>query len=139
MLNSHNNDNGIKKSIGLISKEKKTTLHTQHTFICALLCHCLPRLQHGTSRNFLTVYTCFIEEIHFFPLLLISTLVAISICHFLTATKTHLQWHAGLACLEIRSRNEEAINSTRNMIYSLKVFYFLLYRRRYFLFVSELI
>ena len=33
------------------------------------------------------------------------------------------------------------INSTRNMIYSLKVwfFYFLLYRRRYFLFVSELI
>ena len=27
-----------------------------------------------------------------------------------------------LACLEIRSRNEEAINSTRNMIYSLKFF-----------------
>ena len=44
-----------------------------------------------------------------------------------------------LACLEIRSRNEEVINSTRNRIYSLKVFYFLLYRRRYFLFVSELI
>ena len=44
-----------------------------------------------------------------------------------------------LACLEIRSRNEEAINSTRNMIYSLKVFYLLLYRRRYLLFVSELI
>ena len=44
-----------------------------------------------------------------------------------------------LACLEVRSRNEEAINSTRNRIYSLKVFYFLLYRRRYFLFVSELI
>ena len=46
-----------------------------------------------------------------------------------------------LARLEIRSRNEETINSTRNMIYSLKVwfFYFLLYRRRYFLFVSELI
>ena len=37
-----------------------------------------------------------------------------------------------LACLEIRSRNEEAINSTRNRIYSLKVFYFLLYRRRVF-------
>ena len=34
-----------------------------------------------------------------------------------------------LACLEIRSRNEEAINSTRNRNYSLKVFYFLLYRR----------
>ena len=40
--------------------------------------------------------------------------------------------------LQIRSRNE-AINSTRNMIYSLKVFYFLLYRRRFFLFLSELI
>ena len=46
-----------------------------------------------------------------------------------------------LARLEIRSRNEETINSTRNMIYSLKVWflYFLLYRRRYFLFVSDLI
>ena len=44
-----------------------------------------------------------------------------------------------LACLEIRSRNKEAINSTTNTIYSLKVFYFLLYRSPYFLFVSELI
>ena len=46
-----------------------------------------------------------------------------------------------LARLEIRSRNEETINSTRNMIYSLKVwfFYFLHYLGRYFLFVSELI
>ena len=44
-----------------------------------------------------------------------------------------------LACLEIRLRNEEAINSTRNGIYSLKGFYFPLYRRQYFLFVSELI
>ena len=44
-----------------------------------------------------------------------------------------------LACLEIRWENEEAINSTRNRIYSLKVFHFLLYRRRYFLLVSELI
>ena len=35
-----------------------------------------------------------------------------------------------LDCLEIRSRNEEPINSTRNMIYSLKVFYFLPYRGR---------
>ena len=32
-----------------------------------------------------------------------------------------------LACLEIRLRNEEAINSARNRIYSLKGFYFLLY------------
>ena len=53
--------------------------------------------------------------------------------------KNALTTAVGLTCLEIRSRNEEAINSTRNMIYSLKVFYFLLYRRRYFLFVSELI
>ena len=37
-----------------------------------------------------------------------------------------------LACLETRSRNEEAVNSTQNTIYSLRVFYFLLYRRRYF-------
>ena len=37
-----------------------------------------------------------------------------------------------IASLEIRSRNEEATNSTRNRIYLLKVFYFLLYRRRYF-------
>ena len=33
----------------------------------------------------------------------------------------------GLACLKIRSRNKEAINSTQKRIYSLKVFYFLLY------------
>ena len=32
-----------------------------------------------------------------------------------------------LTCLEIRLRNEEVINSTWNRIYSLKVFYFLLY------------
>ena len=44
-----------------------------------------------------------------------------------------------VACLKIRSRNEEAINSTRNGIYSLKYFSFLLYRRRYFLLFSELI
>ena len=43
-----------------------------------------------------------------------------------------------LACLKIRSRNEEAINSTQNRIYSLKVFHFLLLDI-YFLFVSELI
>ena len=43
-----------------------------------------------------------------------------------------------LACLKIRSRNEEAINSTQNRIYSLKVFHSLLLDF-YFLFVSELI
>ena len=45
-------------------------------------------------------------------------------------TRTRFR-HSGLAYLEIRLRNEEVINSTRNMIYSLKDFYFLLYRRRY--------
>ena len=54
-------------------------------------------------------------------------------------TRTRLQRHSGPTCLEIRSRNEEVINSTRNTSYSLKVFYFLLYRCRYVLFVSELI
>ena len=44
-----------------------------------------------------------------------------------------------LACFEIRWRNKRAIDSTQNKIYSLKVFHFLLYRRRFFLFVSELI
>ena len=44
-----------------------------------------------------------------------------------------------LAWLQIRTINEETITSTRIWIYSLKVFYFLLYQRRYFLFVSELI
>ena len=43
-----------------------------------------------------------------------------------------------LASLEITSRNEEESNSTWNGIYSLKDFYFLLYQRRYFLFVSQL-
>ena len=33
----------------------------------------------------------------------------------------------------VDSRNEEAVNSTRNTIYSLRVFYFLLYRRFLFL------
>ena len=41
-----------------------------------------------------------------------------------------------LACLEIRSRNKEAVNSARNRIYSREVFYFLLYRRRYFSFLN---
>ena len=40
----------------------------------------------------------------------------------LEETRTRLQRHSGLAWKEIRSRNEEAINSARNMIYSLKVF-----------------
>ena len=53
-------------------------------------------------------------------------------------TRTLLQ-RVSLSCLEIRSRNERAINSTRNRIYSLKLFCFQLYRRRYLLFVSELI
>ena len=50
-----------------------------------------------------------------------------------------LQRHSVSLCLEIRSRNEEAINSTWNRIYLLKVFYFLLYRHQYFLLFSEFI
>ena len=53
--------------------------------------------------------------------------------------KSVLSAASSLACLEIRSINEEAINSSLNRIYSLKVFYFLFYRRRYILLVSELI
>ena len=47
-------------------------------------------------------------------------------------TRMRLQRHSGLSCLEIKSRNEEAINSTRNRVYSLKFLYFLLYQRQYF-------
>ena len=38
-------------------------------------------------------------------------------------TRTLLQRCLSLACLEIRSRNEQAINSTWNRIYSLQVFH----------------
>ena len=48
-----------------------------------------------------------------------------------------LQWHLSLTCLKIRSRNEEAINSTRNRIYFLKVFHSLLLDI-YFLFLNWL-
>ena len=61
------------------------------------------------------------------------------------SNKNALTAALSLACLEIRSRNEEAINSTRNRVYLLKFFPLLLYRRSsilqdvYFLIVSELI
>ena len=41
----------------------------------------------------------------------------------LEQNKNALTAAISLNCLEIRSRNEEAINSTRNRVYSLKVFY----------------
>ena len=44
--------------------------------------------------------------------------------------KKALTGAVSLACLEIRSRNEETVNSARNAIYSPKVFYFLPYRLR---------
>ena len=53
--------------------------------------------------------------------------------------RTRLQRQSVSLRLEIRWRNEEAINSTRNRIYSLNVFYLLLYQDRFFLLVSELI
>ena len=43
--------------------------------------------------------------------------------------KNALTAAVSLASLEIKSINEEAINSIRNKTYSLKIFYFLLYRR----------
>ena len=61
------------------------------------------------------------------------------------SSKNALTAAVSLACLAIRSRNKEAINSTRNRVYSLKGFHLLLYRRSsilqdvYFLIVSELI
>ena len=57
----------------------------------------------------------------------------------LNSNKNALTAAFSLAYLEIKSRNEEEIDSKRNMIYSLKGIYLLLYRRRYFIFVSELI
>ena len=76
--------------------------------------------------------------VYFFPFFLCTFCVAKKI-KYINKTRTPLQWPSGLACLDIRSKKEEAVNFTRNMIYLLKVFYFLLYRRQYFLFVSELI
>ena len=61
------------------------------------------------------------------------------------SSKNALKAVVSLACLVIRSRNKEAINSTRNRVYSLKVCHLLLYRRSsilqdvYSLIVSELI
>ena len=62
------------------------------------------------------------------------------------SSKNALTAALSLACLVIRSRNKEAINSTRNRVYSLtEGFHLLLYRRSsilqdvYFLIVSELI
>ena len=46
-------------------------------------------------------------------------------CSLCVLNKNALTPAVRLACLEIRSRNEEAINSTLNRIYSLKDFYFL--------------
>ena len=91
MLSGEGNKNSEKTTIyrcRVISK--KATLYAQHTFLN--LCDCFARLQRETSRNFLV--TCFMEEMSymflfsFFSLLLIFTLVAASISHFLTvATK----------------------------------------------------
>ena len=48
-----------------------------------------------------------------------------------------LQRRLSLACSEIRSRNDEAIDSTRNMIYSLKVFHSLLLDIYFYLFLNS--
>ena len=88
MLGGDDNEKGQKKSVCLISK--KTTLNVQQTFFfCIFLSRCFTRLECETSRNL--IVTRFIEEMlyafsaHFFSMLLICTLVAVSISHFLTA------------------------------------------------------
>ena len=53
--------------------------------------------------------------------------------------KNALTASVSLACLETRSRNEEAINSTQNTIYSLKVFLLPTLSTSILFFVSELI
>ena len=65
------------------------------------------------------------------------TQVYLYLWHRLCVNKNTLTEVFSLACLEIRSRNEGAINSAQNRIYWLKVFYPLIYRHQYFLFVSE--
>ena len=40
MLNSHNNDYGIKRSIGLISKKKNNFAHAAHFFVHCFVIVC---------------------------------------------------------------------------------------------------
>ena len=84
-----------------------------------------------------TVFSCW-ESLNFFGTL--SKLHAIMFLKIKNLYNKHVLTAAfSLPCLEIRSRTEQVIISTQNSIYSLKVFYFLLYQRWYFLFISELI
>ena len=99
-----------------------------------------------SSCRFILVL-CFSNRLIFFTMQLMQIRMLICLPSFrsfadtssLFLNKTAPTAAFSLPCLEIRSSNEEAINFSRNRIYSLKVFYFLLYRRRYFLLVSELI
>ena len=52
----------------------------------------------------------------------INFIVVVMVKGIMSYNKDTLTAASSLACLEIRSRNEEVINSTRNRIYSLKVF-----------------
>ena len=87
MLSGEGNENGEKTTIRLISK--KATLHVQYAFLCISF----PLFCQTTTCNFqkLPGYTFYVGNavcvlVHFFPLLpLISTLVAASVSHFLTA------------------------------------------------------
>ena len=88
MLSGEGNENGVKTTMGLISK--KATLHVQKTFFVHFFCHCFARPQRETSRNFLV--TRFMEEMSYvflftflFSLPLIFTFMAARISHFLTA------------------------------------------------------
>ena len=79
--------------MGLISKKSNFT-RAAH-FLCSFLCRFFARIQRETSRNF--PVTRFVEEMSyvFFPFfffaIVLFTLVAASIAHFLTAaTKFHV-------------------------------------------------
>ena len=89
MLSGEGNENGVKTTMGLISKKKTNCARAAH-FRFLFLCHCFARPQRETSRNVLV--TRFMEEMSYLLLftffhLLIFTLVAARFCHFLTAAK----------------------------------------------------
>ena len=92
MLSAEGNENGEKTTIGLISKKKKQKKNYARAahFPCTFLCRCFARPQRETSRNFLV--TRFMEEMSYLLLftffhLLIFTLMAARISHFLTAAE----------------------------------------------------
>ena len=92
MLSHEGNRNG-EKTIGLVNYQKNNYAGAI-TYFCTFLCCCCAQQQYEASRKFLHVVAHFREDMPymllftFFSLLLIFTLVATGISHFLTtATK----------------------------------------------------